>query len=61
MIWERSDLSEPCAAEVVAGANPPVDRESRRQVSVDVLATAIVDLLLKESSCVRGKHAATTR
>jgi hypothetical protein len=37
---------------------PP--RECCRQVVVDVLATAIVDLLLKERARVRGEHEATT-
>jgi hypothetical protein len=32
----------------------------RRQVVVDILATAIVDLLLKERSRVRGKHESGT-
>jgi len=36
-------------------------RESQGQVVIDVLATAIVDLLLNEHSRVGGEHAATTR
>ena len=38
----------------------PSAREGRRQVVVDVLATAIVDLLLKNRLRVRGEHEATT-
>ena len=38
-----------------------VGQNSRRQVVIDVLATAIVDLLLNEHSRVGGEHAATTR
>jgi hypothetical protein len=37
-----------------------VGQDSRRQVVIDVLATAIVDLLLNNRSGVRGKHEART-
>ena len=39
-----------------ADGEPP--REVRRQVVIDVLATAIVDLLLNERVRVRGEHEA---
>jgi hypothetical protein len=35
-------------------------REPRRQVVVDVLASALIDLLLEERSRVGGEHEATT-
>jgi hypothetical protein len=47
-------------------ANSPADCveasacESQRQVVVDVLATAIVDLLLEKHACVREKYEART-
>jgi hypothetical protein len=46
-------------AETTAGTKP-LPREDRRQVVVDVLAIAVVDLLLEERSRVRGEHEAAT-
>jgi len=39
----------------------PLHREQRRQVIAEVLATAVVDLLLAERERVRGEHEAATR
>ena len=39
----------------------PLRREDRRQVVIDVLAIAVVDLLLAERERVRGEHEAATR
>ena len=46
-------------AEAPGGAEPS-PREPRRQVVIDVLANALIDLLLEERSRVRGEHEATT-
>jgi len=39
----------------------PLHREDPRQVVIDVLAIAVVDLLLAERERVRGEHEAATR
>lgn len=46
-------------AENNAGADP-LPREAKRQAVVEVLAVAVVDLLLEERSCVRDAHDAAT-
>ena len=46
-------------AEATDGTKP-LPREDRRQVVIDVLAIAVVDLLLDERSRVRGEHEAAT-
>ena len=38
----------------------PLPRTKRRQLIIDVLAIAVVDLLLAEREHVRGEHRATT-
>ena len=51
--------NEPPVAEATDGTKP-LPRENRRQVVVEVLAIAVVDLLLEERSRVRGEHEAAT-
>jgi hypothetical protein len=51
--------NETPVAEATDGTKP-LPREDRRQVVVDVLAIAVVDLLLEERSRVRGEHEAAT-
>lgn len=43
-----------------AGRAKPLPRENRRQVVVEVLATAVVELLLEERSRAREAHEAAT-
>jgi len=45
----------------VCDGSKPLPREQRRQVIAEVLATAVVDLLLAERERVRGEHEAATR
>lgn len=45
----------------VGDGTKPLSREERRQVIVEVLAIAVVDLLLAERERVRGEHEAATR
>jgi hypothetical protein len=45
----------------VGDGTKPLPREQRRQVVVEVLAIAVVDLLLAELERVRGEHEAATR
>jgi hypothetical protein len=60
MTTERpSDHLETSSEEPTSDIQRPA-RESRRRVVVDVLATAIVDLLLKDRLHVRGDHEDTT-
>jgi hypothetical protein len=51
--------NEKPVAEATDGTKP-LPREDRRQVVIDVLAIAVVDLLLEERSRVRGEHEAAT-
>ena len=51
--------NETPVAEATDGTKP-LPREARRQVVVDVLAIAVVDLLLDERSRVQGEHEAAT-
>jgi hypothetical protein len=51
--------NETPVAEATDGTKP-LPREDRRQVVVDVLAIAVVDLLIEERSRVRGEHEAAT-
>ncbi len=43
-----------------SSATKPLPREARRQVVVDVLAIAVVDILLEERSRVRAAHDVAT-
>jgi hypothetical protein len=51
--------NEDSRSESSGGANP-LPPDDRREVVIDVLASALIDLLLEERSRVGGKHEATT-
>ena len=50
--------NEDSRAQSSGGANP-LPADDRREVVVDVLASALIDLLLEERSHVGGNHAAS--
>jgi hypothetical protein len=57
MAQRPSDHFEPSSNEPTDDARP-LSRDGRRQVVIDVLATAVFDLLLKDHLHMRGDHEA---
>jgi hypothetical protein len=54
VIGESAELSEQHAGGLLEGEKVPRDRDGRRQIVVDILATAIIDILLKKArACPR--------
>lgn len=57
----NAPLTNENPAATIGDGTKPLPREDRRQVVIDVLAIAVVDLLLAERERVRGEHEAATR
>ena len=56
---EKSDKQSQAETIVRQPAATYTAIEDRRQVVVDILATAMVDILLQEHSCAQGNHVPT--
>ena len=57
----QAPLTNEKPAAPVGDGTKPLPHEERRQVVIDVLAIAVVDLLLAERERVRGEHEPATR